>query len=55
MSLFAIQSEIIARIDAARIGTALRFALMASADAMSRAIEAEARLVHPETQKGEDR
>ena len=48
MNLHAIQSEIVARIDAARIGTALRFALMASADAMSRAIEAEARQAQTE-------
>jgi hypothetical protein len=43
MTLDAIQTEIVARITAARIGSALRFALMDAADALSRAIEAEAR------------
>jgi hypothetical protein len=43
MTLLAIQTEIVARITAAPIGSALRFALMNAADAVSRAIEAEAR------------
>ena len=43
MTLLAIQTEIVARITAARIGSSLRFALMNAADAVSRAIEAEAR------------
>ena len=43
MTLLAIQTEIVARITAAPIGSALRFALMDSASAMSRAIEAEAK------------
>lgn len=43
MTLLAIQAEIVARITAARIGSALRFALLDAADAVSRAIEAESR------------
>ena len=43
MTLLAIQTEIVARITAARIGSTLRFALMNAADAVSKAIEAEAR------------
>ena len=43
MTLLSIQTEIVGRITAARIGSALRFALMDAADAVSRAIEAEAR------------
>ena len=43
MTLLAIQTEIVARITAARIGSTLRFALMDAADAVSRAIEAEKR------------
>ena len=43
MTLLSIQSEIVARITAAPIGSALRFALMDAADAVSRAIEAEAK------------
>jgi len=43
MTLLAIQTEIVARITAARIGSSLRFALMNAADAVSKAIEAEAR------------
>jgi hypothetical protein len=43
MTLLTIQTEIVARITAAPIGSALRFALMNAADAVSRAIEAEAR------------
>lgn len=41
MTLLSIQTEIVARITAAPIGSALRFALMDTASAMSRAIEAE--------------
>ena len=43
MTLLAIQTEIVGRIMAARIGSTLRFALMDAAYAVSRAIEAEAR------------
>jgi hypothetical protein len=43
MTLLAIQTEIVARITAARIGSTIRFALMNAADAVSKAIEAEAR------------
>ncbi len=43
MTLHAIQTEIVARITAARIGSTIRFALMNAADAVSKAIEAEAR------------
>lgn len=43
MTLLCIQTEIVARITAAPIGSALRFALMDTASAMSRAIEAEAK------------
>lgn len=43
MTLLAIQTEIVARITAAPVGSALRFALMDAASALSRAIEAEAR------------
>ena len=43
MTLLSIQTEIVARITAAPIGSALRFALMDAADAVSRAIEAEAK------------
>lgn len=49
--LHAIQSQIVARITAAPTGSALKFALMDAADAMSRAIEAEARA--PQTQAEE--
>lgn len=41
MSLQEIQSEIVARIATAPVGSALRFRLMDAADAISRAIEAE--------------
>ena len=41
MTLLSIQTEIVARISAAPIGSTLRFALMDTASAMSRAIEAE--------------
>ena len=41
--LHAIQTQLVARITAAPIGSALRFALMDAASALSRAIEAEAR------------
>jgi len=43
MTLLAIQTEIVAHLRAARIGSTLRFHLMDAADAVSRAIEAEAR------------
>jgi len=43
MTLLSIQTEIVARITAAPIGSALRFALMDAASALSRAIEAEGR------------
>lgn len=43
MTLLSIQTEIVARITAARIGSTLRFALMNAADAVSKAIEAEAK------------
>lgn len=42
MTLHAIQSEIVARITAAPVGSSLRFRLMEAADAVSKAIEAEA-------------
>lgn len=47
--LHEIQRQIVARITAAPVGSALKFALMDSASAMSRAIEAEARAAdtHP--------
>ena len=41
--LHTIQTHLVARITAAPIGSALRFALMDAADAVSRAIEAEAK------------
>ena len=43
MTLLAIQTELVARITAARTGSTLRFALMDAASALSRAIEAEAK------------
>lgn len=43
MTLHAIQSEIVARITSAPVGSSLRFRLMEAADAVSRAIEAEAK------------
>lgn len=43
MPPLSIQTEIVARITAARIGSTLRFRLMDAADAVSRAIEAEAK------------
>jgi len=41
MTLLAIQTELVARITSAPIGSTLRFALMDAASALSRAIEAE--------------
>lgn len=46
--LHAIQSQIVERITASPTGSALKFALMDAADAMSRAMEAESRA--PQTQ-----
>ncbi len=54
MTLLSIQTEIVARITAAPIGSALRFALMDAADAVSRAIEAEGKaLTQAETETAE--
>lgn len=41
--LHQIQSQIVERIEAASVGSGLKFALMDAADAMTRAIKAEAR------------
>lgn len=43
MTLLKIQSALVARITAAPVGSALKFALMDAADAVSRAIEIEAK------------
>lgn len=41
--LHTIQRQIVERIEAAKVGSELKFKLMNAADAISRAIEAEAR------------